>query len=65
MRANELVHIHNERNVPQAKLGIKVNARFLSNEHGNMYFLLHNYNVHMILFDFKKFKKLSQEKKKI
>ena len=28
-RANERVHVHNERNFPQAKLDSEINARFL------------------------------------
>ena len=37
---NERVHLHNERNFPQAKLDIEINARFLLNGHGNLFFLL-------------------------
>ena len=48
-RANERVHVHNERTFPQAKLDSEVNARFLLNEHGNLYFLLHNNSIHIIL----------------
>ena len=44
--ANERVHIHNERNFPQAKF---------DNEHGDL-FLEHNNSVHIILFNF--FKKI-------
>ena len=36
-RANERVHVHNERNFPQAKLDSEINARFLLNEHGDLY----------------------------
>ena len=37
--ANERVHVHNERNFPQAKLGGEINALFLLTEHGDLYFL--------------------------
>ena len=46
-----LLHIQNERNLPQAKLDTEINARFLLNEHGDLYFLLHNNSVHIILFN--------------
>ena len=35
--ANEHVPVHNEINFPQAKLDNEINARFLLNEHGNLY----------------------------
>ena len=41
----------------------ELNARFLLNKHGNLYFLLLNNSVHVILFDLKIFKKLSEGKK--
>ena len=50
-RANECVHVHNERKFRQAKLDSKINDCFLLNEHGNLYFLLHNNSVHIILFN--------------
>ena len=34
------MHVHNERNFPQAKLDSEINARFLLNELGDLYFLL-------------------------
>ena len=40
-RANERVHVHNERNFPQAKLDTEINVRFLLNEHGDLSFLLY------------------------
>ena len=46
------MHVHNERNFPQAKLDSEINACFLLNEHGNLYFLLHNNSV--ILLTLKK-----------
>ena len=52
--ANERVHVHNERNFPQAKFDSEMNARFLSNEHGDLYFLLLNNSVHIIFFNLKK-----------
>ena len=33
---NERVHVHNERNFPQAKLHSEINVRFLLNEHGDL-----------------------------
>ena len=44
-RANDRVHLHNERNFPQAKLNIEINARFLLNG------LVHNNSVHIILLN--------------
>ena len=41
----------------------ELNARFLLNKHGNLYFLLLNNSVYVILFDLKIFKKLSEGKK--
>ena len=32
-------HVRNKRNFPQAKLNSEINARFLLNEHGNLYFI--------------------------
>ena len=32
----------------------KLNARFLLNEHGDLYFLLHDFGVQIILFKLKK-----------
>ena len=37
-RANEPVHVHNERNFPQAKFDSEIYARFLLNGRGNQYF---------------------------
>ena len=59
------MHVHNERNFPQAKLDSEINARFLLNEHGDPYFLLHNNSVHIVLLNFKrKLKKILSEGKK-
>ena len=49
--ANERVHVHNEKRIPQAKLDSEIKTRFLLNEHGNLYFLLHNNSVHIILLN--------------
>ena len=64
-RANKGVHVHNERNFPQAKLDREINAQFSLNEHGDLYFLLHNNSVRIILFNLKRFKNLSNGKKDI
>ena len=65
-RANERVHVHNERNFPQAKLDSEINARFLLNEHSDLYFLLHNNSVHIVLLNLKeKYKILLEGKKDI
>ena len=45
---NEGMHVLNKRNFPQAKLDNEINVHFLLNEHGNLYFLLHNNSVHNI-----------------
>ena len=63
-RANERVHVHNKRNFPQAKLDSGINARFLLNKHGDLYFLLHNNSVHIIMFNLKRFKNSFIERKK-
>ena len=52
--ANERVHLHDEKNFPQAKLNSEINARFLLNRHGNLYFLMHNNSVRIILLNFEK-----------
>ena len=50
-RANERVHVHSERNYPQAKLDSEINVLFLLNEHGDLYFLLLNNSVHIIFLN--------------
>ena len=55
------MNVHNEINFPQAKLDSEINVRFLLNEHGDLYFLLHNNIVHINLKENKK--KLSEGKK--
>ena len=60
------MHVHNERNFLQAKLDSEINVRFLLNEHGDLYFLLHNNSVHIILLNLKEnWKKLSEGRKDI
>ena len=41
-------------NFPQAKLVSEINVRFLLNEHGDLYFLLHNNSVHIVKRKLKK-----------
>ena len=62
-RVNEHVHVHNKTNFPQAKLDSEINVCFLLNKHGDLYFLLLNNSVHVVLFNLKIFKKLSEGKK--
>ena len=50
------------RNFLQAKLGSEINVRFLLNDHGDLYFLLHYNSVHIVLLNLKKTKKLSEGK---
>ena len=64
-RANERVHLHNERNFFQAKLDSERNVPFLLNEQGDLYFLLHNNSVHIVLFNLKEFQKIYRTEKKI
>ena len=52
--ANECVHVHDKRNFPQAKLDSEINVLFLLNKHGDLYFLLCDNSVHIILLNFKK-----------
>ena len=37
---------------------MKIISRFLVNEHGDLYFLLHDFNALFILFMLKKFKEI-------
>ena len=48
---------------PQAKLNSEINARFLSNDNGDPYFLLHKCGVKIILFKLKIKKKLTIAKR--
>ena len=56
------MHVHNEINLPQAKLDSEINVRFLLNEHGDLYLLLHNNREHIILF---KLKNIGRKKDKM
>ena len=58
------MHVHNERNFPQAKLDSEINDRFLFNEHGDLYCLLHNNSVHIVLLNLKENEKVLSEGKK-
>ena len=54
------MHVDNEKDFPQAKPESEINVRFLLNEHGDLYFLLHNNSVHIVLLNLKeKFQKNS------
>ena len=44
VHANQHVHVH-------AKLDSEINVHFLLNEHGDLYFLLHTNNVHIVLIN--------------
>ena len=60
------MHVHNQRNFPQAKLDSEINTGFDLNGHGDLYFLLHNNSVHTILLCLKKnLKNYWKEKKDI
>ena len=48
------MHVHNVRDFPQARPDIELKSRFLLNEHGYLYFLLHNNSSHVMLFNLKK-----------
>ena len=50
---HQRVHVHNERNFSQAKPDSGINVRFLLNEHGDLYLLLHNNSVHIVLLNLK------------
>ena len=63
-RVNERVHVHNERNFPQPKLGSEINVRFLLNEHGDLYFLSYYNSVHIIVLNLRKIKKLYRTEKR-
>ena len=57
------MHVHNERNFPHAKPDSEINVRFLLNEHGDLYFLLHNNSVHIVLLHLKENSKILSEGK--
>jgi len=52
------------RDFPQSKLDSEVNAPFLLNKHGDLYFSLHKNILHTNLYNLRK-KKLSEGKKDI
>ena len=58
--------IQNVSDFPQSKLDSEINAPFLLNKHGDLYFLLHKNMVYIIHFNFSKIlTKLSEGKKDI
>ena len=59
------MHVHNERNFPQAKLDSEINVPFLFNENGDLYFLSHNNSAHIVVFNLKKCIKFYRKEKKI
>jgi len=59
------VLVQNVSDFPQSKLDSEINAPFLLNKHGDLYFLLQKNIVHIILFNCLKIqKKFSEGKKK-
>ena len=64
MRANQRVHGHNERNFSQTKLSREIKARFLLNEHGNLYFYC-IVIVYILSFLILKNEEMSEGKKEI
>ena len=65
VRTHERLQVHNERDFSKARLDSEVNARFLSNEVGDLYFLLHKFGVRSIFFKLKNLKKTCVEGKKM
>ena len=59
------MHVHNERNFPQAELDSEINVPFLLNEHGDLYFLMHDNSVHIVLLNLKKTTKFYRKEKKL
>ena len=58
--------VQNVRDFPQSKIDSEINAPFLLNKHGDLYFLLHKNIVYIILFNLKqKYKNLSEGKKDV
>ena len=49
-RAHERMYVQNVRDFPQTKRDRDVNAPFLLNKHGDLYFLLHKNIAHVMLF---------------
>jgi len=63
-RAHEHVLVQNVSDFPQTKLDSEINAPFLLNKHGDLYFLLQKNIVHIILFNFLKIQKKFLGRKK-
>ena len=57
--------LHKERNLTQAKLDGEINFRFLLNKHGDLYFLLHNSSVHVVILNLKENEKIYRKEEKI
>ena len=53
-RMVERVYIHNIRDFLQAKVDREINARFLWNEQGDLYFVIHNFNEDSVLNNWEK-----------
>ena len=53
-RANECARTQNVRDSPQTKLDSEINARFLSNEHGDPHFLFYKFNENNVLNNWEK-----------
>jgi len=65
-RAHERASLQILQDFPQGKLDSEINAPFLLNKHGDLYFLLHKNMVHLTLFNFfKNVQKIVGRKKKI
>ena len=47
-----------------AWLAREIYRRFLVNKHGDLYFLLQNFDVQIVLFELENFKKISSGEKK-
>ena len=48
-----------------AWLAREIYRRFLVNKHGDLYFLVHNFDVQIVLFELYNLKKIHREEKKI
>ena len=58
------MYVNNERNFPQAKLDSEINVRVFLKELGDLYFLLHNNSVRIVLLNLKENQKILSERKK-
>ena len=63
-RINERVLAQNVRDFPRSELDGEINAPFLLNKHGDLYFLLHKNIVRIILFNYSRIQKNLSERKK-